>query len=64
MGMDDKIKHGAEELGGKAKEAVGDATDNEQLEAEGKTQQTKAAAKQAGDHLRDAAQDVKDGLDH
>jgi uncharacterized protein YjbJ (UPF0337 family) len=30
MGLEDKIKNSAEDLGGKAKEAVGDATDNDQ----------------------------------
>jgi uncharacterized protein YjbJ (UPF0337 family) len=60
--MDDKIKHGAEELAGKAKQAAGDATDDERLEAEGKSQETKADAKQAGDHVRDAAEDVKDAF--
>jgi uncharacterized protein YjbJ (UPF0337 family) len=62
MGLDDKIKHGAEEAAGKAKEKVGDMTDNERLEAEGQAQQTGADAKQAGDHVRDAAEDVKDAF--
>ena len=36
MGLGDKISNAAEEAKGKAKEAWGDATDNERLEAEGK----------------------------
>ncbi|MDP2234201.1 MAG: CsbD family protein, partial [Actinomycetota bacterium] len=36
MGFDDKIKNTAEEVAGKVKEWVGDKTDDEQLEAEGK----------------------------
>jgi uncharacterized protein YjbJ (UPF0337 family) len=62
MGLDDKIKHEVEEGVGKAKEAAGDATDDERLEAEGKTDQAKANVKQAGDHLRDTAEDVKDAF--
>lgn len=54
MGMDDKMKNAAEELKGKAKEAVGDMTDNEKLEAEGKMDQAKANLKQAGEDVKDA----------
>jgi uncharacterized protein YjbJ (UPF0337 family) len=54
MAFDDKVDNKAEELGGKAKEALGDATDNERLEAEGRTEQTKANLKQAGDKVKDA----------
>ena len=53
MGMDD-VKHSAEEMKGKAKETVGDWTDNESLEAEGKMDQAKANIKQAGDDVKDA----------
>jgi len=52
MGMDD-VKHSAEEAKGKTKEAVGDWTDNESLEAEGKADQAKANIKQAGDDVKD-----------
>jgi uncharacterized protein YjbJ (UPF0337 family) len=54
MGMGDDIKHNAEEMKGKAKEAVGDATDNERLQAEGQTDQAKANLKKAGDDVKDA----------
>ena len=54
MGMDDKIQNKSEELGGKAKEGIGKATDDEQLEAEGKTDQTKSNVKQAGEKIKDA----------
>ena len=57
MGMGDDIKHGAEELKGKVKEGVGDATDNERLEREGQAEQTKANLKQAGDDVKDAFTD-------
>lgn len=54
MGLDDKIKNAAQDVGGKAKEAVGKATDNERLEAEGKADQVKADLKQAGEKVKDA----------
>ncbi|GAA4776033.1 CsbD family protein [Microbacterium gilvum] len=54
MGLDDKIRHAAEDLGGKAKEAAGKATDDEKLEAEGHADQTKAKLKKAGDDVKDA----------
>lgn len=54
MGMGDDIKHNMEDMKGKAKEAVGDATDNERLEAEGRADQTEANLKKAGDDVKDA----------
>jgi uncharacterized protein YjbJ (UPF0337 family) len=53
MGTDDKIGNKAEELKGKAKETVGDATDDEQLQAEGEADQTKGGLKQAGEKVKD-----------
>lgn len=53
----DKVKNATEQAVGKGKEAVGKATDNEKLEAEGKVDQVKADLKQAGEK-------VKDALDH
>ena len=53
MGLTDKIKNEAENAKGKAKEAVGDATDNERLEAEGKGDQTSADLKQTGEKIKD-----------
>jgi uncharacterized protein YjbJ (UPF0337 family) len=54
MGLDDKVKNAAQEATGKVKEAVGKGTDNERLEAEGQTDQTKANLKQAGENVKDA----------
>jgi uncharacterized protein YjbJ (UPF0337 family) len=54
MGIGDDIKHNADKAGGKAKEAFGDATDNQSLEAEGKRQQAEADLKKAGDSVKDA----------
>jgi uncharacterized protein YjbJ (UPF0337 family) len=50
----DKMKNKAEELAGKGKEAVGDATDNRDLQAEGKADETKGNLKQAGEKAKDA----------
>jgi uncharacterized protein YjbJ (UPF0337 family) len=54
MGLDDKIKNTAQDLTGKAKEAVGKVTDNEKLEAEGRADQAKASVKKAGENVKDA----------
>jgi uncharacterized protein YjbJ (UPF0337 family) len=54
MGTEDKARNKAEELKGRAKEQVGDATDNEQWQAEGRTEQSKSSLKQAGEKVKDA----------
>ncbi len=54
MGIDDKLKNTAEDLSGKTKEHTGKATDDPELEAEGKTDQTKSDIKQAGEKVKDA----------
>ncbi len=54
MGLDDKIKNAAQDLTGKAKEAIGNATDNDKLAAEGKADQAKADVKKAGENVKDA----------
>ena len=46
-----------DDAAGKAKEATGKATDNERLEAEGKTDQAGADMKQSGEKLKDAFKD-------
>ncbi len=53
MGVDDKVRNMGEKVKGKAKEAGGRLTDNERLEAEGRADQTKADAKQAGEKAKD-----------
>ena len=54
MGLDDKIENTAEKLGGKGKEAAGDATGDENLRAEGQGDQAKGDLKQAGEKVKDA----------
>ena len=54
MGIDDKAKNTAQDLTGKAKEAAGKVTNNEELEAEGKGDQAAASLKQAGEKVKDA----------
>ena len=54
----DKATNKAQELKGKGKEALGRATDNEELEAEGRADQTKGSAKQAGEQVKDAARNL------
>ncbi len=54
MGLMDKAKNAVEDLTGKGKEATGKATDDQSLEAEGKTDQTKADFKNAGENVKDA----------
>ncbi len=53
MGLGDKISNAAEDLGGKAKEATGNATDTDRLKAEGQTDQVKADAKKVGESVKD-----------
>ena len=54
MGLDDKIGNAAEKLGGKGKEAAGEASGDESLKAEGKGDQAKSDLKQAGEKVKDA----------
>jgi uncharacterized protein YjbJ (UPF0337 family) len=50
----DKLKNAAEDVAGKAKEAIGKVTDNKDLEAEGHKDQTKSSLKDAGENVKDA----------
>ncbi|MDM7886434.1 MULTISPECIES: CsbD family protein [Curtobacterium] len=53
MGLDDKIKNAAQDIAGKAKEAFGNATNDDSKVAEGKKDQTAASAKQTGEDIKD-----------
>lgn len=54
MATDDKFDNKAQELTGKVKEGVGRATDDPNLEAQGRNDQTKSKLKQAGEKIKDA----------
>ncbi len=54
MSDTDKMKNKIEELSGKGKEAVGDATDDRDLQAEGRRDQASGNLKQAGEKIKDA----------
>lgn len=54
MGLSDKFDNASESASGKAKEAAGKVTDNEKLEAEGRTDQASADVKKAGEKIKDA----------
>jgi uncharacterized protein YjbJ (UPF0337 family) len=49
----DKMKNKAQELSGQGKEAVGDATDDRDLQAEGQKDQAAGNLKQAGEKVKD-----------
>ncbi|WP_413600376.1 CsbD family protein [Curtobacterium sp. Curtsp57] len=53
MGLDDKIKNAAQDIAGKAKEALGNATDDDSKVAEGKKDQAAANVKQTGEDVKD-----------
>jgi uncharacterized protein YjbJ (UPF0337 family) len=53
MSTGDKISNEAEELKGRAKETVGRATDDPDLEAEGRADRASGALKQAGEKIKD-----------
>ncbi|RCK68329.1 CsbD family protein [Desertihabitans brevis] len=54
MGADDKLENKTDELKGKAKQGIGEATDDRDLQAEGQADQTKGGLKQAGEKVKDA----------
>jgi uncharacterized protein YjbJ (UPF0337 family) len=54
MSNEDKISNKIDELAGKGKEALGRATDNRDLEAEGQAEQATSNLKQAGEKVKDA----------
>ncbi|OBH18537.1 CsbD family protein [Mycolicibacter terrae] len=54
MGLTDKARNAAQHAAGKAKEAAGKATGNDELKNEGKADQGKSSLKKAGEHIKDA----------
>jgi uncharacterized protein YjbJ (UPF0337 family) len=54
MGAENKISNKIDDLGGKAKEAVGRVTDDDKTKNEGKLDQAKSSLKDAGEKVKDA----------
>jgi uncharacterized protein YjbJ (UPF0337 family) len=54
MSTEDKIKNKIEDLGGKAKEAIGKVTGDHDTRNEGKADQAKSDLKGAGEKVKDA----------
>jgi uncharacterized protein YjbJ (UPF0337 family) len=54
MGAGDKISNKIDDMGGKAKEAVGSATGDDSTRNEGKLDQAKSSLKDAGEKVKDA----------
>jgi uncharacterized protein YjbJ (UPF0337 family) len=59
----DRVEGAGKNIKGKIKEGVGDATDDESMQAEGKGDQASADLKQRGEQLKDAGKNVKDAFD-
>ena len=62
MGFDDKVDNKGEELKGRAKEAAGAATGDDELRNEGRADQAESSVKQAGEKAKDAVDDIKDAF--
>jgi uncharacterized protein YjbJ (UPF0337 family) len=58
VATDDKLRNQGQDLKGKAKESIGRATDDEELEAAGRSDQAKSSLKQAGEKVKDAIRDA------
>jgi uncharacterized protein YjbJ (UPF0337 family) len=54
MGAEDKASNKIDDLGGKAKEAVGKVAGDKSTENEGKLDQAKSSLKDAGEKVKDA----------
>jgi uncharacterized protein YjbJ (UPF0337 family) len=54
MGAGDKVSNKIDDVGGKAKEAVGRLTDDKSTENEGRIDQAKSSLKDAGEKVKDA----------
>ncbi|MET9486451.1 CsbD family protein [Nocardia sp. NPDC006630] len=54
MSLNDKIGQKAQEVGGKAKEAAGNITGDDDLRAEGKADQIESGLEKAVDEVKDA----------
>ncbi len=62
MGFDDKVDNKGEELKGRAKEAAGAVSGDDELKNEGRADQAESSVKQAGEKAKDAVGDLKDAF--
>ena len=62
MGIDDKAENTGQDIKGRAKEAAGAVTGDDDLKHEGRADQAESSFKQAGENVKDAAEDVKDAF--
>jgi len=62
MSTRDRASNRAQDAKGRLKEAVGKVTGNRSLKNKGKTDQAKAAMKNTGEDLKDAAHTGKDAI--
>jgi uncharacterized protein YjbJ (UPF0337 family) len=62
MGIDDKADNHATDIKGRAKEAAGSVTGDDEMKNEGRADQAEASVKKAGEKVKDAASDVKDAF--
>jgi uncharacterized protein YjbJ (UPF0337 family) len=58
MGWDDKLENAKDEAVGGAKKQVGEATNDHEMEREGRKDQAKGKVKQAGEKIKDAVRDA------
>lgn len=58
MATENKIANAVDGLAGKAKEAVGKASGDKDIEAEGRRDQAESKVKQAGENIKDAVRAV------
>lgn len=58
MGIGDKLENAKDQIAGKAKQAAGDATDNERLQTEGAAQEFDGKAGQKVEQAKDKANDI------
>jgi uncharacterized protein YjbJ (UPF0337 family) len=62
MGFDDKAQNKGDDLKGRAKEAAGSITGDDEMKQEGRADQAESSVKQAGEHVKDAARNAKDAF--
>lgn len=62
MGFDDKLDNKTDDLKGRAKEAAGSLSGDDDLKNEGRADQAESSVKQAGEKAKDALGDVKDAF--